>query len=315
MTATTDAAKSADSPEWMRRKERGNMFWLRVMSWLSMTLGRRVSRTVVLGIALYFLLAASAARKASRTYLALALGRPATWLDLYRHFLAFASTIHDRVYLINGRHELFDIRVHGAEPLHALHAGRRGFFLFGGHLGSFEVLRALARDQPQMKLSMAMYPENARQINDALSAINPRVMQDIIVLGKLNAILAIHDKLQEGAMVGVLADRSAGPDQYLTLPFLGAPAGFPSGPVRMAAVLRHPVYFMAGVYGGGNRYDVHFELLADFSTASSQGRDAAVREVLTRYAAALERHCKSSPYNWFNFYDFWAARTSDTISP
>ena len=193
----------------------------------------------------------------------------------------------------------------GTEALHGLHAGNQGSLLFGAHLGSFEVLRSLARDQPRLKVAMAMYPANARQINDTLAAINPQAMQDIIALGKVDAILTIHSRLEEGAMVGILADRSSGPDQYLTLPFLGAPARFPTGPFRMAAMLRHPVYFMAGLYRGGNRYDVHFELLADFSTAERRGRDELVRETLERYVATLERHCLSAPYNWFNFYDFW----------
>ncbi len=294
-----------DQPDWMRHQERGNLFWLRLMRWLSLTLGRRVSRIVVHGIALYFVLAASTARQASRRYLARSLGRGATWRDVYRHFFTFASTIHDRVYLLNDRHELFDIRTHGTEALHGLHAGNQGSLLFGAHLGSFEVLRSLARDQPRLKVAMAMYPANARQINDTLAAINPQAMQDIIALGKVDAILTIHSRLEEGAMVGILADRSSGPDQYLTLPFLGAPARFPTGPFRMAAMLRHPVYFMAGLYRGGNRYDVHFELLADFSTAERRGRDELVRETLERYVATLERHCLSAPYNWFNFYDFW----------
>lgn len=294
----------------MRRKERGSRFGLRVMSWLSLTLGRTLSRTVVYGIALYFLLTAPAARKASRSYLGRSLARPVTWFDMYRHILAFSSTIHDRIYLVNGRHDLFNVRTFGTEAMHALHAGNRGFFLFGAHLGSFEVLRSLARDNPRLKVCMAMYPENARQINSMLAAINPRAMQDIIALGKLDAVLAMHCRLEEGAMVGILADRATGPGEYISIPFLGANARFQTGPFRMAAVLGHPVYFMAGLYRGGNRYDVHFELLTDFSHAAAS-RDAAVREILTKYVAALERHCKSAPHNWFNFYEFWESARCD----
>ncbi|MDP2369844.1 acyl-CoA synthetase [Rhodoferax sp.] len=311
MSTHGKAGAPDEKPAWMQHQERGNLFWLRRMRWLSLTLGRRVSRLLVFAIALYFVLVASSARLAAQAYLARCLGRTVTWLDLYRHFLAFASTIHDRVYLLNDRHELFDIQTVGTDALHKLQAGNQGLLLFGAHLGSFEVLRSLARDQPKLKMAMAMYPENARQINETLAAINPRAMQDIIALGKLDAILAIHGKLEEGTMVGILADRTSGPDQYLTLPFLGAPARFPTGPFRMAAMLRHPVYFMAGLYRGGNRYEVHFELLADFSVEDKRGRDVLVRETLARYVSALERYCQSAPYNWFNFYDFWDLKHRD----
>jgi len=311
MSAQNENTAVRETPEWMRRKERGNMFWLRVMSWLSLSLGRRLSRTVVYGIALYFLLAVPASRNASRNYLARCLKRSVTWFDLYRHFLTFASTVHDRFYLVNDRHKLFNFRTIGTEPHRGVHAGNKGFFLIGAHLGSFEVLRSVASDFPGLKMCMAMYPENARHINSALTAINPKAMHDIIALGKIDAVLAIHNKLEDGTVVGILADRASGPDKYVSLPFLGAPARFPTGPFRMAAMLGKPVYFMAGLYRGGNRYDIHFELLADFSNTSTVERDAAVRDVLAKYVATLERHCLAAPFNWFNFYDFWESARGD----
>lgn len=291
------------------------MFWLRVMSLLSLRLGRRLSRPVVCGIALYFVLAAPAARQASRQYLARALRRAPSWLDLYRHVLSFASTIHDRVYLLNDRHALFDIQVQGQGLLAPEQLKGQGAFLFGGHLGSFEVLRSLARVDPRLKVSIAMYPDNARQINATLNAINPNATQDIIALGQLDAVLAMHQRLKEGALVGILADRAVATEQaqdYQRVEFLGAPARFPLGPFRLAALLRQPVYFMAGLYQGGHRYEVHFERLADEILLCGKDRDALAQALLRHYVATLERHCLASPYNWFNFFDFWDAPDADS---
>lgn len=302
------AAESApQQPEWVRRKERGNMFWLRVMSVISMTVGRGPSRIVVYAIAVYFLLFGGAAREASRAYLSRVLGRTPGWLDLYRHVLTFASTVHDRLYLLNDRDDLFDIQCHGEPPQASTPAELgRGAFLFGAHLGSFEVLRAAARWGAQQEVCIAMYPENARQINQALAAINPHAVSNIIALGRIDAILSIHERLKAGACVGILADRAVGAaDHYVALPFLGEPASFPIGPFRLAAMMKQPVYFMAGLYQGGKRYDMHFELLTDFSDMAGMGREAIMRELMLRYVRTLERHCRQSPYNWFNFYDFW----------
>ena len=296
---------SSEKPEWMLRKERGSMFWLRVMTRISMWVGRGPSRIVVYGIALYFLLAVSAARQASRSYLERALGRRASWLDLYRHVLSFASTVHDRIYLLNDAEGVFDVKCFGlpqSDP--GMQAGQ-GAFLFGAHLGSFEVLRAAARRDERDKLSVAMYPENARQINEALAAINPKAVSNIIALGKIDSILTIHQRLKDGGMVGILADRAVGQDQYMSLPFMGAPASFPIGPFRLAAMLGQPVYFMTGLYCGGKRYEVHFELLADFADKAGKSRDTLIHELMTRYVTTLERYCKRAPFNWFNFYDFW----------
>jgi predicted LPLAT superfamily acyltransferase len=73
----------------------------------------------------------------------------------------------------------------------------------------------------------------------------------------------------------------------------------------MAAMLRRPVFFMAGIYLGGNRYQIHFEPLADFSATPRGERDAAMRAAQQHYAGRLSHFCRLAPYNWFNFYDFW----------
>ena len=304
MSESIHPPQPGDKPQWMQRKERGSFFLLQLMSRISLVFGRRLSRPVVYGIALYLLLAAPTVRQASRRYLARVLQRPANWVDLYRHILAFASTIHDRFYLLNGQADLFDIQVFGADPIAEHHAKGQGLLLFGAHMGSFEILLTHGRSN-RFNSCVAMYPENAQQLNRALAAINPQAITDIIALGQFDSMLTIHHKLETGNMVGVLADRAAGPDQYLSLPFLGAPARFPTGPFRMAAMLGHPVYFMTGRYCGANRYEVHFEPLADFAGVTRSQRGAAIHGALQQYVATLERHCKAAPYHWFNFFDFW----------
>lgn len=298
------AASPHSAAEWARRPERSNMLMLRIMSWISLRLGRAASRAVLHAIAGYFLLAVPAGRAASRAYLARALGRPARWTDVYRHFFRFAATVHDRVYFLNRRFDLFDIEVHGAEQLREAMSDGKGLLLIGAHMGSFEAIRALGRRESGLRVAMAMYEENARKINEALAAINPAASQDIVALGKLDSMLNLHDHLERGALVGMLADRTLGEDGMRRLPFLGDTAAFPSGPFRMAALLRRPVFFMTGLYLGKNRYAVHFEKLADFSQAGRE-RQAMADEAMMRYAGLLERYCRLSPYNWFNFFDFW----------
>jgi predicted LPLAT superfamily acyltransferase len=75
--------------------------------------------------------------------------------------------------------------------------------------------------------------------------------------------------------------------------------------MRAAAILRCPVFFMAGLYRGKNNYHVVFERVADFSATPAGARNVAVRSAIERYAAVLDHYCRSDPYNWFNFYDFW----------
>ena len=281
------------------------MFMLRVMAWISLRLGRRAARAVLHPIAAYFLLFAPAGRRASRDYLRRALGRPPRWRELYRHVFSFAATIHDRIYLVNRRFELFDFEVHGEDTLRRLLAGGKGLFLMGAHLGSFEVIRALGRRDTDLRVAMVMHQDNAQKISAMLAAINPEAVQDIIALGQIDSMLQLREFLDKGGAVGMLADRTPGDDTLYPAQILGANANLPSGPFRTAALLRRPVVFMTGLYLGGNRYAIHFDALADFSAVGRDQRATAVKAAIERYAALLDHYCRMAPYNWFNFFDFW----------
>ncbi len=299
---------STDTPQWVQEQERSHAPIIRFMVWISLTLGRRAGRVVLHGIAAYFVLFSPQARRASRTYLTRALGRHAGWADGYRHVLGFASTIHDRVYLLNDQFDRFVIEKHGEQALMAAMRKQSGVLLIGAHLGSFEVLRATGRGHAGLKVAMLMYQENARKLNATLAAINPKAMDDIIALGRIDSMLEVRDKLDAGYAVGMLVDRSLGGDATRQANFLDHPANFPMGPWRMAAMLRRPVFFMTGLYMGGNRYQIHFEPLADFSSVERKGRDAAIGLAVDRYAECLSRYCRKAPYNWFNFFDFWQSK-------
>ncbi len=305
----------SDRAIWAQREERGNFALLRIMTWTSLRLGRPLGRVLLRGIVLYFLLLAPAARRASRAYLARVLGRPARWHEVYRHLFVFGSTIHDRVYLLSERFDLFDIRVQGAELVDAALAAGRGAFLVGAHFGSFEVLRAIGRTRPNLRVAIMMYEADASNVNAVLATVNPAVKQDVISLGRPEAMLEARDYLDSGAMIGMLVDRTLrqeGDDTLLPVDMLGARVGFPLGPMRMAAILGRPVIFLTGVYRGGNRYDIHFEALADFSDTARGDRATQIEAAVQRYVRLLEKHCRSAPYNWFNFFDFWRDNAQTT---
>ncbi|MGZ5073044.1 MAG: LpxL/LpxP family acyltransferase [Usitatibacter sp.] len=291
------------SAEWARRTERGSLPLLRFMVWASLLLGRAPARILLRLIAAYFLAFSGPARRATRRFLERCLGRAPTLAEQYGLFFSFASVVHDRIFFLKGRFDLFEITQHGADLL-----DERGTLLMGAHLGSFEVLRACGRHVARRRVVMAMYEENARKISSVLAAIDPQAMEDIVALGHLQSMLALSARLDQGALVGVLADRTFGNEPVMKVPFLGSFASFPTGPMRMAAALRQRVFFMTGLYRGGNRYEIRFEPLADFSNLEglTRGeRDQRVQEAVAEYAHRLEHFARGAPDNWFNFHEFW----------
>jgi predicted LPLAT superfamily acyltransferase len=292
--------------EWRRRPERGSQSLLRIMAWLSLRLGRACGRPIVHGIAAYFFLFAPKARRDMRNYLRRALAREPNAADRYRLILSFATVIHDRLFLLSGRDALFEVSVEGEAPMRELVARGGGALLFGAHMGSFEVLRAVGSRRSGLEVAMAMYEDNASKLNAVMAAVEVHDPPEIIALGHVDAMLKVHERLQRGALVGVLADRTLGDEATLPVSFLGATARLPLGPMRAAALLRRRVYFMLGLYRGGRRYHLIFEPLADFSNTSRAGRTAAIEAAVRRFGLLLEQRCRSDPYNWFNFFDFWS---------
>lgn len=294
---------------WMQHDERSNLLALKAIAWVARRLGRWPARLLLYPITLYFVLFGGAARRASLAYLRRALGREPRFADGCRHVFSFASTILDRFFLLNDRFDLYDVQVHGEAAVRAALEPGRGVFMIGAHLGSFEVVRATSQGHGAASVSMVMYEENARKINQILQAINPALQADIIPLGRVDSMLRVKHALERGDLVGMLCDRSLGGESVRRVPFLGREAEFPTGPFRLAAMLKRPLVLMVGLYRGGNRYEVHFETLADFSpgAAPEDTRPVAARvdAVVDAYVARLEHHCRSAPYNWFNFYDYW----------
>ena len=293
------------NPQWLAQTERSNVLALRTLVWITSVLGRRVGQWLLYPICLYFVSFSVKARRASKQYLARALGRPASWRDVFQHYFTFAAVALDRVFLLSDRFDLFNIKSHGHEPLLNLVDNKRGALLLGAHIGSFEILRALAEKGRGVTVRMLMYEDIARKLNAVLNAVNPKFKMNVIGLGKLDSMLKIGEHLNAGELVGMLGDRAISESGQIKFPFFGDMAEFPDAPFRLAAMLKCPVVLMIGLYRGGNRYDLYFEKIVDGEAVDRKDRERVIQSWQQLYVERLEHFCRLAPYNWFNFFDFW----------
>ena len=273
-------------------------------------IGRPTARALVALVSLFVFFRRGPERRASRAYLARALGRPARWWEILRHMHTYSLTMLDRVFLLAESFRRFDIRVDGLEHLHAAMDRGRGVLLLGAHVGSFEILRTLGEQRPDVRVCVIMDRQQTPGLTATLQALNPAMAANIIDAGADPAALALamQDAARSGALIGLLADRARPGETLREAEFFGAPAGFPVAPYLLASLLELPVVFCIGLYRGGNRYDLYFETFADQVRLTRATRSAQLGEWAQRYAARLEHHTRTDPYNWFNFYDFWHRR-------
>ncbi len=291
--------------DWTVRSERGSLLLIKLGVWIALGLGRRLARLLLYPVCVYFLAFSPVAMRSSRQYLKRVLKRQPRLTDVYRHFLTFGSCVLDRVFLLNNQIAQYDVRIHGEEILRDIEQRGGGCILFGAHIGSFEVTRAVGRRRGNLPVSLLMYEENARKIRSALAAINPQLETEVIGLGRANSLIAVAERLDRGHFIGLLADRNIDGTDMVRYPFLGAPAAFPRGPFRLAMLLRRPIVMMVGLYRGGRTYEVFFEPLADVTEPRRETSNAWIDTAMRRYVLRLEHYCRSAPFNWFNFYDFW----------
>ena len=294
------------SAVWLEQRERGSLAVMKGGVRLLLSVGHGFGRLLLYPTCAYFLSSSRQARAASRDYLDRVLGRPARLLDVARHYLTFARTLHDRVYFLAGRTGEFTVEKHGLELVEQTLAKGKGCLLLGAHLGSFEVLRVLGSFERKLPVNVLLYPDNASNADAVTSELCPELKGRVIPLGRPDTLLRVHECLERNEIVGILGDRTLKKsDKTVRCDFLGAPATFPQGPLLLASILRAPVLLFFGVYHGGRRYAIHFEPFAEELHIGRRDRGAQLQPWIARYAERLEHYCRLAPYNWFNFYDFW----------
>jgi predicted LPLAT superfamily acyltransferase len=292
--------------KWQQHAERGSALGLRLLRFAALRLGRRVIRPVLYPLSLYFALTSPTTRRVSREYLARVLPRPPRFRDILRHVFSFASISLDRVFLLTDSYP-FKVQQHYG-PLTMETARASGTLLFVSHFGSFEVMRVGAVKAHGLPLRIVLDLNVGRRFMAALGEINPEIAAGVIDSSTAGVDLAlrVREALAAGHVVGLMVDRTRGGERTVEVDFLGGRARFPASPWLLAAALKVPVIVVFGVWLGGDRYAAYCDVFAQSIDLPRATRDAELTRQVQAYADRLAAHVRNAPYNWTNFFDFWA---------
>jgi predicted LPLAT superfamily acyltransferase len=302
---------------WNRTAEQGSVLGMRCVVLCLRVFGVRAARLVAEPIVLFYFLANGRARAASRDYLRRVAARPEgrralggeanawrTWM----HFRAFGRGLVDRAAFWAGLGERFTVDFpHSPEVLKLLEE-KRGALLLGAHLGSIDVLRALAKGRG-VPVNFLMFTDQAQKFNAVLRSIDPDLEFKVIAVepGSVQFVLDLQSAVARGEYVALLGDRAelSSDKRVGRAEFLGSPAAFPLGPYWIAHLLECPVLLLFALHRGGLAYEVCLEPFAERILLDRGRRDQDLQAWLERYVHRLEAQCLATPLLWSNFYDFW----------
>jgi len=289
---------------WKKTTDRGSLWLIELITWIILHLGRRVGRVFLYPIVCYFILFSSTTRF-SRSYLQRSMAKTPTIIDVFRHYYSFANMLLDRVYLLSGKTQAFDVKLHGDEILDDLIHKNKGIILLGSHLGNFDLLRIFSKKYSNIKIKAVMNDNSAQKVNQVFEKLNPSLKDEVIYIGDPESMLMLKEFVQQGNLAGILADRVETDERAVSCQFFNQSTQFPGGPLIVASLIEAPVILCFGLHNKNNQYDVYFHLFSEQIQLPRGERQEKLAVYMQKYAAILEQHCKETPYNWYNFYDFW----------
>lgn len=304
------ASVSDASEEWRERRQRGgragNMFFTLLAR--SGRFGLFFVPFFLFWVALYFVLAAPTARRASFD-LARRLGRRSLLARLafaFRHFYGFGRSLIDRIAILSGKDDLYTFTSHGHEHIdRALEQGN-GVVLLTAHLGNWEVMAQVLSGM-EANVTLVMYdgvqPDLRRTIEDMAQG---RAFRVLFTDGSPSSAAAILSALADGDVVGLMGDRVLAGRSAL-VPFLGGRARFPVGSYAVAAAAKAPLMHVFAVREGSRRYAFHGFPADLLEFGDRRNKQPDLDRWAAAFAARVEEFVRRYPEQWGNLFSVWEA--------
>jgi lauroyl/myristoyl acyltransferase len=188
-------------------------------------------------------------------------------------------------------------RVQSLPYLQALLQDSRGFVAATAHLGNWELAGRLLSAYGR-RIHVLMAPEQDPAIQRFLREGVQAADLCFVRNDQSTVFVQLLMALRRGDVVAVQMDRATGHRSDVTVPFFGAPAVFPLGPLLLARAAQVPVLPCFCVM----RPDARYEIWVDQAIPVLPGREEVALQHLVR---VLERYIAMAPNQWYNFYDIW----------
>lgn len=304
----------ASDTHWAQTRETGSLLGMRFLLFVYRYGGRWLFRLCLLPVICFYMIFRPASYRASQDYLLKMCAAksdfptPRPWHSFY-HLWHFADSLLDKLGVWMGRITRQDVVLHDGEIIDELLASGQGALILISHLGNFEICQALSETRPNLRLTVLHHTANAVKFNQVLSDYNRGSAVDLVQVSDLDMSIAMQlsEKISAGQFIAIAADRVAinNTQRCARLDFLGHPAPFPVGPFVLATALQAPVLTIHCIRQGG-RYHIYFEYLWHGGAINRRNRQQQIDNLMQGYVQRLQHYCLQAPWQWYNFYPFWA---------
>ncbi|MFT4062316.1 MAG: lipid A biosynthesis acyltransferase [Edaphocola sp.] len=218
-----------------------------------------------------------------------------------KNIKTFGQTILDRIAVMGGMANPFDVVRTGGHYLNELANGGKGGIIVSAHVGNYEMAGHLLQ-RLDSKINIVMYDGEAAQLKEYLDNVTgPKTFNIIFIKEDLSHIYEMSAALARNELICIHADRYVEGSRTIMHPFLGKDACFPLGPFVLASKLRAPVCFVFAMKESDMQYHFYGNEPQIYEGRGMAGAQAMLED----YVQLLEEKVRQYPHQWFNYYDFW----------
>ena len=324
MVEESVSANRKSTKHWSQLGERGVYLGLRTMLLFYRVFGRVGFSLLLYPVITYFFLTGRSARHASNMFLTRVYERQSSpdvltvrpgWKQSFHHFMCFGDAILDKVLAWIGAINIGHLDLDHAREFEEMCEKGQGGVLIASHLGNIAVSHALGDRMLGRRINVIVHTKHAETFNRLMREVSPKsnlALFQVADVGPDTAIV-LRERIARGEFLAIVGDRTPHKQKGRVnwMPFLGHDAPFPQGPFQLAAMLKCPV-LMLFCFKIGSKYNVICKMLGDTSQISRKDRAQALDGLSRHYVTTLEQYCLQYPYQWFNFFDFWAQADPST---
>jgi len=240
-------------------------------------------------------------RRHSREYLTIALRRPPTLLDVWRHFFAFEEALMVKLRVINGRPHR-TVYGPGAEDFRTWLEGGGPVLLGTFHVGVSDLLGCQIGGYESQQVYLVRQRVGNSHDTDKLAERFGGRLHFLWVNEPEEMIFSLKEAAATPAAIALQCDRVEFAARTEEFEFLGARRRFPVTIYHLALIFGRPVLLSVGLPDGPARAVLHAS--PRFDPRPGEPRSEALQRARAHFQAflrQLEQLLFQQPYLWFNF--------------